>query len=121
LISGKVSLSQNCALLLPKSDEIEMLYLHYVLPSLLEIKKAGIPSDMQASLRFADLSQFWLHWPDVEVQSQIAKEISTSEKYVISMNDLIKRSIDLLEEYKSSLITQAITGNLDNSSGKGAA
>ena len=118
LISGKVSLSQNCALILPRSTDINMTYLHYVLPSLLEIKKAGIPSDMQASLRFTDLSQFWLHWPTLEDQTRIAEEILNLEEYVINMNDLISESISSLEEYKNSLITQSVTGHLDITSRK---
>ena len=121
LISGKVSLSQNCALILPRSKDINMIYLHYVLPSLLEIKKAGIPSDMQASLRFADLSQFWLHWPSIDDQCRIAAEISTLEQYVKNMNDLIGKSVSSLEEYRNSLITQSITGYLGIPSGKSVA
>ena len=113
LISGKVSLSQNCALILPRSKDVNMSYLHYVLPSLLEIKKAGIPSDMQASLRFADLSQFWLHWPNFEDQSRIAEELSSLENYVINMNELIAKSISSLEAYRDSMVTQAITGCLN--------
>lgn len=113
LISGKFSLSQNCALILPRSKEVNMTYLHYVLPSLLEIKKAGIPSDMQASLRFTDLSQFWLHWPSAEEQDRIASEISRTEQYINKMNGLISKSISLLEEYRTSLITEAVTGYLN--------
>ena len=121
LISGKVSLSQNCALIVPKSKALNMNYLHHVLPSLLEIKKAGIPSDMQASLRFSDLSQFWLHWPSIDDQSRIAAEISTLEHYVSNMNELIGRSVNSLEEYRNSIITEAITGHLNIPSGKSGA
>ena len=121
LISGKFSLSQNCALILPRSNDVNMTYLHYVLPSLLEIKKAGIPSDMQASLRFSDLSQYWLHWPSVDEQDRIASEISVTENYIKNMNELIKNSINLLEDYRSSLITEAVTGFLSVfSNGTGA-
>jgi type I restriction enzyme S subunit len=121
LISGKFSLSQNCALILPRSKDINMNYLHYVLPSLLEIKKAGIPSDMQASLRFTDLSQFWLHWPTIGDQFRISEEISNLEAHVTKINELIRKSVNFLEEYRNSLITQIILGNLDIAMGKSVA
>jgi type I restriction enzyme S subunit len=56
-----------------------------------------------------------LHLPRLSEHEQqdMMKAVATCEGHVQSMIEALERSIELLTEYKQSLITAAVTGELD--------
>ncbi|HET9873918.1 MAG TPA: hypothetical protein VFP89_15140 [Propionibacteriaceae bacterium] len=52
-------------------------------------------------------------FPDPEVQDRLLSELAASRSATLQIALEIDRSIDLLTEYKSSLVTAAVTGELD--------
>jgi type I restriction enzyme S subunit len=121
LITGKFSLSQNCAILFPKIEVITAEYLNYLWPTIWSVLKSKIPSDMQPSVRFSDLSEIWIYAPTVGEQSKIVEKISG---FALSNDVLLRtteKSIEKLSEYKTSLITAAVTGQFDVTTGRSVA
>jgi type I restriction enzyme S subunit len=118
IVSGKFSLSQNCALLIPKSSNANAAYLYYLWPSIWSSMKSKIPSDMQPSLRLSDLSDTWLFLPPVNEQISITNLLRTQEDELLTMVGALDQSITKLEELKASLITSAVTGMHDVETGR---
>ena len=59
------------------------------------------------------IKNFWLALPPVAEQVAIAKWIDHQIEKLDQFTELSKRSIDLLKERRSALITAAITGQID--------
>ena len=55
--------------------------------------------------------------PPITIQLKIAEFINKEEIKINSGINLIQRSIGLLREYRSSLITAAVSGQIDVSQG----
>lgn len=113
LVSGQFSLSQNCALMIPRDVSTCAEYFEAVLQPLFVYEKASISLIMQPSLRFEDLSRFRVPNPPAQEQVEIAKFL---KKEVYKIEQLIFRTIEarkLLSEYRTSLIGAAVTGKID--------
>jgi type I restriction enzyme S subunit len=114
-ISGKFSLSQNCAILIPKKNSTNVDYFSYLLQHIFLYEKGKISLIMQPSLRFQDLNQYYIVMSTSEEEKQIAKFL---EKQTTQFDELIAKSeaqITLLEEKRQATITQAVTKGLDPS------
>ena len=121
IVSGQFSLSQNCALLIPKSSSSNAAYLYYLWPSIWSSMKSKIPSDMQPSLRLSDLSDTWLFLPPAHEQKEIIKLLTKQEEGLNATDAALDDSLLKLEELKVSLITSAVTGTRDDLFGRGVA
>lgn len=118
IITGKFSLSQNCAIMMKRSEEINLKYLDYLWDSLWTVMKSEIPSDMQPSVRFTDLAQQWIFLPMPNEQQEIVDRLISEETVAFSRNQTIGNSILNWIEYKSALITAAVTGSFDVTTGR---
>ena len=102
--------SLNCTLLLYGS--ISSSFINYFLMYDFNIRRDLLPSILQPSLRMEDLDQYWIPVPPLEEQIKIVKHVSG---YWISFEETIsklKHKIDLLEEYRQSLISSVVTGKV---------
>jgi type I restriction enzyme S subunit len=52
-------------------------------------------------------------WPPVEEQRLIAQELDRESERIGAISNLIGLAVDQLQEYRSSLITNAVTGKID--------
>jgi|GEM_PF-3506749 len=121
LIGGKFSLSQNCAILMAQTSDVSLRYLNFLWPSIWSVMSSEIPSDMQPSVRFSDLAKQWLVLPSLDEQIGIVKVISKAQENSDSLVSSARSQIDKLRELKNSLISAALTGTFDVSTGRNVA
>lgn len=108
---GKFSLSQNCVLMVP-NKKADSAYFNYLLEIGFKRMKDDIPSYMQPSLRVSDLNKFIVLFPDIEKQIQIAKYLDEKAGNFDTAVNCVEKSIELLEEFKFSLISNVVTGKI---------
>jgi type I restriction enzyme S subunit len=113
LVDGKFSLSQNCALIIPRAESIVSSYFLGILQRLFDFERRSISLIMQPSLRFEDLNRFWVPLPPADEQTAIAtyldREITRNDRMV----EKVETAIASLQEYRTALITVAVTGKID--------
>lgn len=108
-LSGKFSLSQNCLIMKPIGTYLcKMLY--YCLEPLFDYERKLIPSYMQPSLRFSDLNKYCLPQPPISEQQAIADYLDRKCSEIDSIIEKRERMIELMTEYKKSLIYECVTG-----------
>ena len=112
IIGGKFSLSQNCVLFIKQNKKIDVRYFYYQLFPMFKWEKDSIPSHMQPSLRVSDLNKYSIAFPAYEEQVKIANYIEEKTNFIDEFSREIERSISLLNEYKTSLISHAVTGKI---------
>ncbi len=112
LIEGKFSLSQNCALIAPFAD-VDSRYYEGVLEPLFSYERGSISLIMQPSLRFEDLDRFYVPVPSKEEQIAIANFLVAQRKKLDALILKVEEAIDRLQEYRTALITAAVTGKID--------
>jgi type I restriction enzyme S subunit len=117
MISGRFSLSQNCALFLPRKG-INVRYYRYYVDRLFDYEKGMISLIMQPSLRFEDLVRYWILMPPRNEQDKIADFLDNKTNQIEGQVSREKRLIDLLKEYRTALISEAVTGKIDVSMDK---
>ncbi len=116
-ISGRFSLSQNCAVLIPRPHASSNIkFVEFQLRPLFRHKRSEIPDHMQPSLRLSDLGGYSLSLPSMQIQGAIADELVAAEEVTNDAVALIEKSTALFQERKRSLITAAVTGEFDVSS-----
>ncbi len=97
-------------------------YMHYLLRTPFFIKEAerwsyGITSD-QWSLRAEDFKNIYFSVPSQTEQTAIVRFLDWAERRIRRVIQARQRRIELLEEYKQTLIHQAVTGQIDVHTGK---
>ena len=112
ILEGKFSLSQNCLIMI-KHNEINQKYIYYYLESLFGYEKSRIPSYMQPSLRIEDLKKYTILFPTIKEQKKIANFLDMQTSLIDSIIEDTKQSIQELNQYKQSLITEIVTKGLD--------
>jgi type I restriction enzyme S subunit len=113
LIQGKFSLSQNCALIIPRTQDANPVFYESVLKRLFAYERRSISLIMQPSLRFADLNRFYVPHPPRCEQLEIMKELLDKTAKLDASIRRIEREIELLREYRARLIADVVTGKLD--------
>ncbi len=113
VLSGKFSLSQNCALFFPKSEVLPKYFFYYLFP-LFKQMKDDIPSDMQPSLRLSDLNKATALFPSPQEQTTIAHYLDKKTAILDQTIEAKQKQIELLKERRSSLINRAVTKGIDD-------
>jgi len=113
LISGKYSLSQNCALFIQKNKDVHVIFYFYFLQSQFEYEKEQLADVMQPSLRFEDLVKYKILLPNFSTQQKIADYLDIKTEQIKTFIENKKKLINLLEEQKKTIIYDAITKGLD--------
>lgn len=111
---NKYHINQNIAKITPKND-VDGLFLTLLLNSYYAYHQIihFNTSDAQPNVLVRDLRRFMIPTPPYEEQKKIAMVIM---KELNSLNALIskyQKQIDLMQEYRTSLISQAVTGKID--------
>jgi type I restriction enzyme, S subunit len=112
-LKGKFSLSQNCLIMSPKKTETVTRFFYYELHPLFAFERGSIPAHMQPSLRISDLRSYAVACPPSPEQSEIASYLNEASTRVRTLRETIQRAIDKLTEYRTALITAAVTGKID--------
>jgi type I restriction enzyme S subunit len=113
LLLGKFSLSQNCALIIPRGSQVNSSYYEGVLQPLFEYEKGSISLIMQPSLRFEDLNRFRVPLPPLDEQIKIYAYIKTETSKIDSLISKVANAIETLKEYRTAIISAAVTGKID--------
>jgi type I restriction enzyme S subunit len=111
---NKYHINQNIAKITPK-NEVDGLFLSLLLNSYYAYHQIihFNTSDAQPNVLVRDLRRFMIPTPPFEVQKEIARVIV---KELDTLNTIIskyQKQIDLMQEYRTSLISQAVTGKID--------
>ncbi|MCI5049682.1 MAG: restriction endonuclease subunit S [Rickettsiales bacterium] len=107
--------STEALVLRPKMAKINPSYLRYCLSEQTFIDDV-VGSTYGAKMPRASwefIGSRRLQLPDVNVQAEIARELDAYTKSVDTLINLSEKSIKSLESFKISLITEAVTGQLD--------
>ena len=113
LINGKLSLSQNCALIKLKSSDDFSNYYYYLCKILFNYERGLIPDIMQPSLRIGDLNTYNIIKPPLEEQQQIANYLDKQTAKIDATIAKNEELIQLLEEKRVALINQVVTKGLN--------
>lgn len=111
-LTGKFCLSQNCLIMQPTKDS-SVKYFYYMLHPLFDYQKSNIPAYMQPSLRMEDLEKMVCCLPNLMNQKIIADFLDTQCSEIDATAEDIQKEISLLEDYKKSVITEAVTKGLN--------
>ncbi|HEU5070422.1 MAG TPA: restriction endonuclease subunit S [Verrucomicrobiae bacterium] len=113
IVSCKFSLSQNCALIIPRSKNANPRYYEAVLRRLFDYERRSISLIMQPSLRFDDLDKFRVPLPPPEEQAAIAAYLDEETAKLDALVGKVEAAVERLQEYRTALITAAVTGKID--------
>jgi type I restriction enzyme S subunit len=113
IVKGKFSLSQNCALAIPRKTNIVSEYYEGVLRPLFDYEKRSISLIMQPSLRFEDLNRFRVPLPPLPEQQAIADFLDRETSKIDALSAKVTAVIEKLKEYRTALISAAVTGKID--------
>ena len=112
-LKGKLSLSQNCMVIIPISTHLPIRYYYFQFHPLFKKERDLIPEHMQASFRVEDLHRYWIAVPPDREAKQIAWEIDRQTNALDPIQAKTHQTIDRLREFRSALITAAVTGQID--------
>jgi len=112
VISGKFSLSQNCLIMIPKSDEINSEYINYFMMYDFKIRRDLLPSILQPSLRMEDLDQYWIPVPPKLEQNSIVEYLNSFSDNNKELIMKLETKKTLLKEYRQSTISSIVTGKI---------
>lgn len=112
-LKGKFSLSQNCMVIAPMSDKVQVRFYYYHLQPLFQFERGLIPEHMQASFRMEDLYQYRVAIPPKDEQRAIADYLDQVCATADDLLEVTERAIVKLNEYRQALITSAVTGKID--------
>lgn len=110
IVSGKFSLSQNCALIIPWHRGVNVDYYEPTIHSLFDFERRSIALIMQPSLRFKDLKKFRLPVPPRDEQREIVAFLKGKSESIAGVIAGIESQIDTLTAYRKSLIHECVTG-----------
>lgn len=113
IVSGRFSLSQNCAIIIPRSKSANPRYYEAVLRRLFDYERRSISLIMQPSLRFDDLDKFRVPLPPPEEQAAIAAYLDLETTKLDALMTKVEAAVERLQEYRTALITAAVTGKID--------
>jgi len=116
---GNVSISkinartnQACCAIKPK-DSVDLLYLYYVLCADKDIMLDMSVGGTQPNISQAKIMELPILMPPKEEQMKIATYLDKKCSEIDSLTADIQSQIETLEEYKRSVITEAVTKGLD--------
>lgn len=109
------TVNSSIAVLRDFSGQLESEYIHFLIKSsylteLIQFKKIGmgVPHLFQA-----DIKQFQIILPPVEEQIEIVNYVKEEVNEVDELISQAEKEIELIKEYRESLISEAVTGKID--------
>jgi type I restriction enzyme S subunit len=95
----------------PKKNKID--YLFYLLKTMKEIFLSESIEGTQLNLSVDRLSSIKVAIPEPDEQQKIIDFINEETSHVDTLISKYQKQIDLIQEYRTSLISQAVTGKID--------
>ena len=107
--------NQRTGIFKKHSNDLISTFLYYVIYSdyFKEDFKSKITATNQPNISPLDIGEIKLIIPSVEEQKQIVSKLDEETKKISEVISKIKENINLLEEYKTSLIHNVVTGKID--------
>lgn len=107
--------NQRTGIFKKHSNDLISTFLYYVIYSdyFKEDFKSKITATNQPNISPLDIGEIKLILPSVEEQKQIVSKLNEETKKISEVISKIKENINLLEEYKTSLIHNVVTGKID--------
>jgi type I restriction enzyme S subunit len=109
LLEGKLSLSQNCLVMIKKKECLPS-YFQYLLSFDFQYRRELIPIIIQPSLRMEDLDRMTIIVPPLSEQEEIVSYLDEQTQLIDKTISVEQRRIELLKEYRQSLISEVVTG-----------
>ena len=113
-VEGKISSAY--VMLIPRKDKVFDEYFKWLLKSRQYIKALQGTSDLVRdgqALRYANFAKVPLPVVPIDEQKRIAEFIKTETKKIDSAIPIIKKGIQILREYRTRLISDVVTGQID--------
>lgn len=110
---GKLEFHQRVYLYYGFKDVLGRFYYHFLREWLGAVVFAGTAKSTVDSLRRPMLLEFPVAVPPVAEQQQIVAFLDTLESNTVRLQQAIRRQRERLREYRQTLITAAVTGQLD--------
>lgn len=110
---GRFSLSQNCMIIWTTSNLCKTRFFYYHFQPLFKWQRSLIPDHMQPSFRMEDLYSFIIVLPPLPEQTAIVEFLDRETAKVDTLIIEARRTIDLLQERRTALISAAVTGKID--------
>lgn len=112
---GEANVNQHVCIVRPDSGQVETEYLYYYLRSNLGQEQILLcqTGANREGLNFEQLKQFIFPYPQISEQQQIVEFIKAETTRIDEEIQATQKEIDLLEEYRQSLIAEAVTGKID--------
>lgn len=111
---AEANVNQHVCIIRP-NEKILTVYLYNLLRSFvgqLQIDNCQIGGNRE-SVNFEQLKNFIFPIPDIEEQEEILSYLSIQENRIITLISALEKEIQLLKEYRTSLISEAVTGKID--------
>lgn len=110
---GQYGIHQRVYLLHEISDMIDPKFLFFYIKTIFSIEvERGTAQSTVPSIRMPMLTRFSVCLPPKQEQIEISDYCKSIEEKIESVSETIKSTINVLQEYRSSLISAAITGQL---------
>lgn len=111
-IKGKFSLSQNCMVIIPLLNFIDIRFFYYHMQPLFSFERGLIPEHMQASFRMEDLYAYRIALPPRSTQQSISTFLDTETAKIDGLIKDYEELISLLQEKRQALISHAVSRGL---------
>ncbi|MGB3624203.1 MAG: restriction endonuclease subunit S [Henriciella sp.] len=108
--SGKFNCTNVCGTLRPLTRSVDLNYAQVALDTATDF---FVRHDINPKLMNGVMSKIRIPYPPLDEQSRIGDAIDHIEKSFKPIRDKNRASIDRLKEYRSALITAAVTGQID--------
>lgn len=112
-LRGKFSLSQNCMIIRPVTQSLNIRYCYYHFQPLFSFERSQIPDHMQPSFRMEDLNSYAIALPPIQEQRAIAAFLDRETAKIDTLIAKQEKLIDLLKEKRQAVISHAVTKGLD--------
>ena len=113
-VEGKISSAY--VMLIPNKEKVYSGYYKWLLKSRLYIKALQGTSDLVRdgqALRYANFAKVYLPEVPLDEQKRIAQQIDQDVKKIDDAIPIIEREMELLREYRTRLISDVVTGQMD--------
>jgi type I restriction enzyme S subunit len=110
----EATINQHLAFIKPEPDAVDCLYLSLLLDTAYSFIRSDSESagSTRGAITCEQLSNFYITLPPREEQSEILSFAKEQISTIGSVEETLRRSILLLKERRSALITAAVTGQL---------
>ena len=106
---GKFSLSQNCMIMQPITDNCDVRYFFYLFTFIFGYYRSLIPDNMQPSFRVKDFYAYSMLMLSEIEQKEIASYLDTKCAEIDKVVEQTRATIEEYKKLKQAIITEAVT------------